>query len=86
MSAPVTPSPPLRMARLEKPETIDDVLRNIDQIIDWAIKAESHIGYFAALYKGPPSPFATRSTRVSSTMGSVWNGSTSLLPGATSMP
>jgi hypothetical protein len=26
-------------------------LRNIDQVIDWAIKAESRIGYFAALYK-----------------------------------
>jgi hypothetical protein len=26
-------------------------LRNIDQIIDWAIKAKSHIDYFAVLYK-----------------------------------
>jgi hypothetical protein len=51
MSAPVTPSPPLPLDRLEEPETIDDVLRNIDQILDWAIKAESHIGYFAVLYR-----------------------------------
>ena len=48
-SAPPTPSRPLD--RLEEPETIDDVLRNVDQIIDWSIKAESHIGYFAVLYK-----------------------------------
>ena len=51
MSAPVPPSPPLPLDRLEEPETIDDVVRNIDQIVDWSIKAESHIGYFAALYK-----------------------------------
>jgi Family of unknown function (DUF5995) len=40
-----------QMARLEEPRTIDDAARNIDQVVDWAIKAESHIGYFAALYK-----------------------------------
>jgi len=51
MSAAVTPSPPLQLARLENPETIVDVLRNIDQVIDWAIKAESHTGYFAVLYR-----------------------------------
>ena len=51
MSASVAPSPSLLLDRLEEPETIDDVLRNIDQIIDWAIKAESHIGYFAVLYR-----------------------------------
>jgi hypothetical protein len=51
MSAAVPCHPPLQMARLEKPETIDEVVRNIDRVIDWAIKAESHIGYFAALYK-----------------------------------
>lgn len=51
MSAPVTPSPPVPLDRLEEPETIDDVLRNIDQIIDWSIRTESHIGYFAALYR-----------------------------------
>jgi len=27
------------------------VLRTIDQVIDWSIKTESHIGYFACLYK-----------------------------------
>jgi len=51
MSAPVTPRPRLQMARLEKPETIDDVVHTLGQIVDWSIKAESHIGYFAALYK-----------------------------------
>jgi hypothetical protein len=51
MSAPVTPSPSLLLDRLEEPRTLDDVARNIDQIVHWAIKAESHIGYFAALYK-----------------------------------
>lgn len=45
MSIPLTPSPPLQMARLEEPETIGDVIRNLDQIIDWSIKAESHIGF-----------------------------------------
>jgi Family of unknown function (DUF5995) len=51
MSAPAPPTPSLRLDRLDEPATIDDVLRNIDQIIDWAIKAKSHIGYFAVLYK-----------------------------------
>jgi hypothetical protein len=51
MSAPVTPSPPLPLGHLEQPETIDDVLHNLGQVVDWSIKAESHIGYFAALYK-----------------------------------
>ncbi len=37
--------------RLEEPTTIDDAVRGIDQVVDWAIRAESHIGYFAALYK-----------------------------------
>jgi hypothetical protein len=39
------------LERLEKPTVIDDVVRNLDQIIDWALKAQSRIGYFAALYK-----------------------------------
>ena len=39
------------LARLEEPRTLDDALRGIDQVVDWAIEAESHIGYFAALYK-----------------------------------
>jgi Family of unknown function (DUF5995) len=51
MSAAVTPSPPLPLERLEEPETIDDVLRTIDQILDWSINAQSNIGYFATLYK-----------------------------------
>lgn len=51
MSAPVTPRPPLPMERLAEPTTIDDVVRNIEQIIDWSIKAQSTIGYFACLYK-----------------------------------
>jgi len=50
MSAP-TPGTPIPLGRLDEPETIDDVLRNIDRVIEWAIKAESHIGYFAVLYK-----------------------------------
>src|SRR6201998_59559 len=51
MSTAVTPSPPLPLERLEEPETIDDVLRNIDQIIDWAKEAQNAIGYFAVLYR-----------------------------------
>ncbi len=51
MSAPVPPHPQLQMARLPEAKTVDDVLRNVDQIIDWAIKAKSHIGYFAVVYK-----------------------------------
>jgi hypothetical protein len=51
MSAPAPPSPALPLDRLAQPENVDDVLRNIDQIVDWAIKAESHIGYFAVVYK-----------------------------------
>ncbi|MGB9308360.1 MAG: DUF5995 family protein [Mycobacterium sp.] len=51
MTAPTPPPPAPRPARLPEAKTVDDVLRNIDQIIDWAIKAESHIGYFAVVYK-----------------------------------
>ncbi len=40
-----------QLARLEEPRTLDDAVRGINQVVDWAIKAESHIGYFAALYK-----------------------------------
>jgi hypothetical protein len=46
-----TPNPSLRLDRLAEPRTLDDSLRGIDQVVDWAIKADSHIGYFAALYK-----------------------------------
>ena len=51
MSAAVTRSPPLQMARPAKPETIDDVLRNSDQIIGWSKEAQNAIGYFAVLYR-----------------------------------
>ena len=51
MSAAVSPHPSPRLARLEKPATTDDVLRNMDKVIAWAIETESRIGYFAALYK-----------------------------------
>ncbi|WP_118914054.1 DUF5995 family protein [Mycobacterium shigaense] len=39
------------LGRLAEPQSVEDVLHNIDQIIDWATKAESHIGYFAVLYR-----------------------------------
>ena len=51
MSTTMSPHTPLQLARLETPETIDDVLSNLDQVVNWSINAESHIGYFAALYK-----------------------------------
>jgi hypothetical protein len=51
MAVPVLPHPSVRLDRLEEPRTLDDSLRGIDQVVDWAIKADSHIGYFAALYK-----------------------------------
>jgi hypothetical protein len=44
-----TLTPPL--VRLDEPQTMEDVARNIDQVIEWAIETESPIGYFAALYK-----------------------------------
>ena len=51
MSAPVPPQPPLQMEPLAQAKGIDDVLRNVEQIIDWSIKAQSHLGYFAVIYK-----------------------------------
>jgi hypothetical protein len=48
MGTVVVTSPPNRLAEADN---IADVLRNIDQIIEWAIKAQSHIGYFAVLYR-----------------------------------
>jgi Family of unknown function (DUF5995) len=48
VTAPVTPIP---WEPLEEAKTIDDVVRNFDQVIDWAIRAESTVGYFAILYK-----------------------------------
>jgi hypothetical protein len=51
MSAAMRPAPPVRLERLEQAKTIDDVVQNLDQIIDWSMKAQSTIGYFAAAYK-----------------------------------
>jgi Family of unknown function (DUF5995) len=51
MSAVVPCRPPLQMARLAEAKNIDDVLRKVDQIIGWSINAESHLGYFAVVYK-----------------------------------
>jgi Family of unknown function (DUF5995) len=51
MSAAVPAHSPLQLACLEDAQSVDDVLRNVDQIIDWSINAESHLGYFAAVYK-----------------------------------
>ena len=51
MSAPAPPTPSLPLDRLEEAKNIDDVLRNVDQIIGWSINAESHLGYFAVVYK-----------------------------------
>lgn len=48
VTAPVTPIP---WEPLEEAKTIDDVVRSFDQVIDWAIRAESTVGYFAILYK-----------------------------------
>jgi Family of unknown function (DUF5995) len=50
MSAPAPPGAPT-LDRLKEPDTIDDVLRNLDQIIDWAKEAQDGIGYFAVLYR-----------------------------------
>jgi hypothetical protein len=51
MSAAVRTQPPLPLARLAEAQNVDDVLRNVDQIVDWSINAESHLGYFAVVYK-----------------------------------
>ena len=48
-SQPPVPRKPL--PRLAEVNNVDEVLRNVEQIIDWAIKAESQLGYFAAVYK-----------------------------------
>ncbi|OBI54769.1 DUF5995 family protein [Mycobacterium sp. E787] len=50
MSAPA-PADPLTLHRLREPGTIDDVVRNIDEVVDWAKDAQSSIGYFAVLYR-----------------------------------
>jgi hypothetical protein len=36
---------------LDPAKTIDDVVHNLDQIIEWSIQAQSTVGYFAVLYK-----------------------------------
>jgi hypothetical protein len=51
MSAVVPSGPALPLQPLQEPTTVDDVVRNLDQIIEWSIKAQSRIGYFAVLYK-----------------------------------
>jgi Family of unknown function (DUF5995) len=70
MSAPVIPQPPLQMARLREAKDIDDVVRNLDQIIEWSIKAESHIGYFTVIYKR-----VTVAIREAINEGMFYNGS-----------
>jgi hypothetical protein len=50
-SARVPPSPRVRWEPLQPAKTVDDVVRNLDQIIEWAIREDSTIGYFAVLYK-----------------------------------
>lgn len=35
-----------------RPDTIDEVIDHLDEIIQWASAEKSRIGYFAALYKG----------------------------------
>ena len=50
MSAPAPPGAPA-LHRLNEPGTIDDVLRNVDQVIDWAKETKNAIGYFAVLYR-----------------------------------
>jgi hypothetical protein len=44
-------TPPIPWEPLRPARNIDEVVRNLDQIIDWAIRADSTIGYFAVLYK-----------------------------------
>lgn len=45
------PNPSVPWTPLPRAENFDDVMRNLDQVIDWAIKADSTIGYFAVLYR-----------------------------------
>ncbi|SPM33204.1 hypothetical protein MRAB57_1007 [Mycobacterium rhizamassiliense] len=51
MSALPVGGPGPRLDRLDEPKTIDDVLRTLDQIIEWCKEAQSGIGYFAVLYR-----------------------------------
>lgn len=41
---------PLILEPLEDASNIDDVVRNLDLVVDWSIRAKSTIGYFAVLY------------------------------------
>ncbi|HTQ21214.1 DUF5995 family protein [Mycobacterium sp.] len=47
----VLPAHPLQLPRLAEAKNVDDVLRNVDQIVDWAIDEQSHLGYFAVVYR-----------------------------------
>src|SRR5215471_6079446 len=51
------------------PETIDQVLLALDQIIDWAWQQKSRLGYFAALYRR-----VTRSVKQGIDQGKFQNG------------
>jgi Family of unknown function (DUF5995) len=51
MSASAPPPPAVPMERLGKCSNLDDVVRNLDQIIEWSIRTQSTMGYFAVLYK-----------------------------------
>jgi hypothetical protein len=51
MSVRVPRSPRVPWEPLKPATNIDEVVRNLDQIIAWSIRAESTIGYFAVLYK-----------------------------------
>ncbi len=42
---------PSYLAPLEEANNVDDVLRNVGQIISWSVDAQSHLGYFAVVYK-----------------------------------
>src|ERR1700692_4587642 len=51
MPAPTPPGSASPLDRLPEAKTVDNVLDNVGQIVDWAMKAESHIGYFAVVSK-----------------------------------
>jgi len=40
------------LRRADEPATIDEVIERLDEIIDWARRERSRLGYFAALYRG----------------------------------
>ena len=50
-------------------ETIDDVIRSLDAIIDWAWTSKSRLGYFAALYRR-----ITRAVKTGIEKGQFQNG------------